>query len=151
MVEYFCGWVAGNIDRSGNLKYEKVEEWIVSEVWVEISCFIIVRNVLDWLDGSFGRIIFLKYDGLEVRRFWRLTFFYREVFSEYFRISKILFWRYYKSEVGRELSRTGSKYDGIEVRRKNSKLGENFNFGITKFLRKSEVWEIFLKDIRNYL
>ena len=138
MVEYLCGGlVAGNTDRSGNLKYEKVEEWIVSEAWVEISCSTIVRNVLDWSYGSFGRITFLKHDGLEARRFWRLTFLHREVFSEYLRISKILFWRHYKSEAGRELSRTGSKHDGIEARRENPKLGENPNFGITKFFEEA--------------
>ncbi|WZZ34737.1 hypothetical protein YC2023_018138 [Brassica napus] len=33
-----------------------------------------------------------------------------------------------KLEAGRKLSRTGSKHDGIEVRRENPKLGENPNF-----------------------
>ncbi|WZZ15399.1 hypothetical protein YC2023_108488 [Brassica napus] len=56
-----------------------------------------------------------------------------------------------ESEAVRELSRTGSKHDGIEARRKNPKLGENPNFGITKSLRKPEAREIFLKDIRHHL
>ena len=35
-------------------------------------------------------------------------------------------------EAGWELSRTGSKHDGIEARRENPKLDENPNFGIMK-------------------
>ncbi|WZY99623.1 hypothetical protein YC2023_071952 [Brassica napus] len=41
------------------------------------------------------------------------------------------------SEAGWELSRTGSKHDGIEARRENPKLGENPNFGITKFFEEA--------------
>ncbi|WZZ15071.1 hypothetical protein YC2023_108160 [Brassica napus] len=44
---------------------------------------------------------------------------------------------YYKSEAGRELSRTGSKHDWIEARRENPKLGKNPNFGITKFFEEA--------------
>ncbi|KAG5398152.1 hypothetical protein IGI04_019966, partial [Brassica rapa subsp. trilocularis] len=45
-------------------------------------------------------------------------------------ITRISFGRYYKLEAGRELSRTGSKHDGIEARQENPKFGENPNFGI---------------------
>ena len=40
-------------------------------------------------------------------------------------------------EAGRELSRTGSKHDGIEARRENLKLGENPNFGIMEFFEEA--------------
>ncbi|WZY99389.1 hypothetical protein YC2023_071718 [Brassica napus] len=43
----------------------------------------------------------------------------------------------FESEAGPELSRTGSKHDGIEARRENPKLGENPNFGITKFFEEA--------------
>ena len=63
-----------------------------------------------------------------------MTFLQHEVFREtsYQRniISKTL-------EAGRELSRTGSKHDGIEARRENLKLGENPNFGIMEFFEEA--------------
>ncbi|KAF2612594.1 hypothetical protein F2Q70_00013248 [Brassica cretica] len=70
---------------------------------------------------------FWKHDGLEARRFRIMTFFLDELFREtsyqWNIISKTL-------EAGRELSRTGSKHDGIEARRENPKLDENPNFSI---------------------
>ena len=39
--------------------------------------------------------------------------------------------------LGWEVSRMGSKHDGIEARRENPKLGENPNFGITKFFEEA--------------
>ncbi|WZZ57775.1 hypothetical protein YC2023_057882 [Brassica napus] len=40
-------------------------------------------------------------------------------------------------EAGWELSRTGSKHDGIEARRENPKLGKNPNFGIMKIFEET--------------
>ncbi|KAF2580103.1 hypothetical protein F2Q68_00005240 [Brassica cretica] len=61
------------------------------------------------------------HDGLEARRFRRMTFLQHEVFrgTSYLRniISNTL-------EAGRELSRTGIKHDGIEAQRENPKLDE---------------------------
>ncbi|KAF3495187.1 hypothetical protein DY000_02052543 [Brassica cretica] len=64
-----------------------------------------------------------------------MTFLQHEVFREtsYQRniISKTL-------EAGRELSRTGSKHNGIEARRENPKLDENPNFGIMEVFYEAE-------------
>ena len=48
-----------------------------------------------------------------------------------------------KLEAGRELSRMGSKQDGIEARRENPKLDKNSNFGNMKFSMKPKDREIF--------
>ena len=70
---------------------------------------------------------FWKHDGLEARRFGRMTLLQHEVLCEtlYQRniISKTL-------EERRELIRMGNKHDGIEARRENPKLDKNCNFGI---------------------
>ena len=41
-------------------------------------------------------------------------------------------------EAGWDLSRTGSKHDGIEARRENPKLDENPNFGIMEVFDEAE-------------
>ncbi|KAG5384935.1 hypothetical protein IGI04_036405 [Brassica rapa subsp. trilocularis] len=66
-------------------------------------------------------------------------------------ITRISFGRYYKLEAGRELSRTGSKHDGIEARWENPKFGENPNFGIIDFSKKPEAREIFSIKVRIHL
>lgn len=63
-------------------------------------------------------------------------------------MSGILFQRHYKSEAGRELSRTGSNHDAKQARRENPKLPENPNFGIVDFSGKLEAREIFLLKFR---
>ncbi|KAF3573792.1 hypothetical protein F2Q69_00059743 [Brassica cretica] len=77
----------------------------------------------------------LIHDVLEARRFTITTFLQHEVFRKtlYQRnnISKTL-------EAGRDLSRTGSKHDGIEARRENPKLDENPNFGIMEVFDEAE-------------
>ncbi|WZZ34736.1 hypothetical protein YC2023_018137 [Brassica napus] len=54
-------------------------------------------------------------------------------------------------EAGRELSRTGSKHDGIEVRRENPKLGENPNFGIMEFFEEAGGSEKYFYRISEFI
>ena len=54
-------------------------------------------------------------------------------------------------EAGRELSRTGSKHDGIEARRENPKLGENPNFGIMEFFEEAGGSEKYFYRISEFI
>ena len=54
-------------------------------------------------------------------------------------------------EAGWELSRTGSKHDGIETRRENPKSGKNPNFNAMKFFKEAGGSEIFSVKVRNIL
>ncbi|KAG5414853.1 hypothetical protein IGI04_002420 [Brassica rapa subsp. trilocularis] len=49
----------------------------------------------------------------------------------------ILNQRHHKLEAGQELSRTGSKHDGIEARRENPKSDKNPNFGAMKCFKEA--------------
>ncbi|KAF3573682.1 hypothetical protein F2Q69_00060890 [Brassica cretica] len=117
MVEYLCGGrIAGDKDRSRSFEVRGGRRIDPSHFW--------------------------KHDGLEARRFGRMTFLQHEVFREtsYQRniISKTL-------ESGQELSRMGSRHDEIEARRENPKLDENLNFGIMEVF--DEACPILVNDL----
>ena len=88
-----------------------------------------------------GASQFWKHDGLEARRFGRMTFLQHEFFREtlYQRniISKTL-------EAGWELSRTESKHDG-----KTRNYTKTLVSVLWKFSRKSEAREIFSLNFRD--
>ncbi|WZZ25863.1 hypothetical protein YC2023_009264 [Brassica napus] len=101
--------------------------WVGRSVMFLFDCWLAVGSIIS-NPGCW------THDGLEARRFGRMTFLQHDVFREtsYQRniISKTL-------EAGWELSRTGIKHDEFEARRENQKLDETLISVFCNIFRRS--------------